>query len=364
MSDPERLLVLITGTGRSGTSTMSGSFHHLGLHVPGPYLGANESNPKGFFESRFSMRFHKELLDSVGVNAMDSRPNALDEVRAAITPEHRARLEKFLAKVGDEHDQIVVKDPRSVWTQPLWRDAAATVGRDIRYVSMLRHPAETIGSRATYYASDEADRRRRYEIFNISRWINNQLISERETRGARRSFVRYTDLLEDWRPVVTRIADELGLLYAVPPTAEHHPVDDFIEPDLRRVRVVWDDLEIPPALQAIGDEVWQTLNRLHDNGGADETASADLDALAERYRQLFDEASAISHDAAEGRLEEARRAGAQAERERLSAEAAELPAPPARSGAPRVDEVGGRDLIKEAGRRVLRKVGRRGGDAE
>lgn len=357
MSEADRLLVLITGTGRSGTSTMSGSFHHLGLHVPGPYLGANESNPKGFFESRFAMRFHKELLDSVGVNAMDSRPTALAEVRAAITPQHQARLEKFLAKVGEGHDQVVVKDPRSVWTQLLWRDAAAAVGRDIRYVSMLRHPAETIGSRATYYASDEADRRRRYEIFNISRWINNQLINERETRGTRRSFVRYTDLLEDWRLVATRLADELGLTYPVPPSAEHHPVDDFIEPDLRRVRVTWDDLEIPPALQAIADEVWQALNTLHDNGGVDDAASAELDQLAERYRVLFDEASAISHDAAEGRLEEAKRAGAAAERERLAAERP-VAAP---AGAPRIDEVGGRDLVKEAGRRLVRKVRRRGG---
>ncbi len=56
-----RTLLLVTGTGRSGTSTMSGTLHHLGLHVPGPYLGANESNPKGFYESRWSVRFHNDL---------------------------------------------------------------------------------------------------------------------------------------------------------------------------------------------------------------------------------------------------------------------------------------------------------------
>ncbi len=360
MSEPERLLVLITGTGRSGTSTMSGSFHHLGLHVPGPYLGANESNPKGFFESRFSMRFHKELLESAGVNAMDSRPSALDEVREAITPEHRAKVEKFLARVGEGHDQIVVKDPRSVWTQSLWRDAAATVGRDTRFVSMLRHPAETIGSRATYYASDEADRRRRYEIFNISRWINNQLISERETRGARRSFVRYVDLLDDWRPVANRLADELGLQYAGDLTpGVHHPVDDFIEPDLRRVRVTWDDLDIPPGLQAIGDEVWQALGRLHDSAGADEEASAALDQLAVRYRALFDEASAISHDDAEGRIEQARREGTEAGRAQAEKAVSGQGADAVGNGR-QIDDIGGRELIGIAFGRLRDRFGRRG----
>jgi hypothetical protein len=62
VSDMAGVLVLITGTGRSGTSTMSGTLHHLGLHVPGPYLGSNESNPKGFFESRWAVRFHKRLV--------------------------------------------------------------------------------------------------------------------------------------------------------------------------------------------------------------------------------------------------------------------------------------------------------------
>ena len=69
-------LVLITGTGRSGTSTMSGTFHHLGLHVPGPYLGANDSNPKGFFESRWSVKFHKRITAAAGINDFDGRPQA------------------------------------------------------------------------------------------------------------------------------------------------------------------------------------------------------------------------------------------------------------------------------------------------
>ena len=126
-----KTLVLITGTGRSGTSTMSGTLHHLGLHVPGPYLGANESNPKGFFESSWAVQFHKQITAAARINDFDSRPSAFARSQAAITPELRGQLAAYLAENALGHDQVVVKDPRSVWAQALWQEVAAESGFDI-----------------------------------------------------------------------------------------------------------------------------------------------------------------------------------------------------------------------------------------
>jgi hypothetical protein len=137
---------------------MSGTFDQLGLHVPGPYLGANESNPKGFFESKWSVRFHKQITSAAGINDFDSRPDAFALAQTAVTDELRADLRDFLTFESRDHDQVVVKDPRSVWTQEVWRDAAEQVGLEIVFISMLRHPAEVVGSRTTYYAKP---RRRR-----------------------------------------------------------------------------------------------------------------------------------------------------------------------------------------------------------
>ena len=249
-------LVLITGTGRSGTSTMSGTLHHLGLSVPGPHFGANESNPKGFFESRWAVRFHKSLAEAAGIDQFDARPQAMAYARSATTDTFRTRLVERLTRWADE-DQVVVKDPRSVWAQQLWCDAAAEVGREIRYVSMLRHPAESIGSRSTYYVAEGSsdERRRAYEILSTVRWINAQLVSERETRGRTRAFVRYTDLLRDWRPVAARLRDELGLRLNTDLGPERHPVDDFIEPALRRHSVGWEGLRVPAPLVELAEEI-------------------------------------------------------------------------------------------------------------
>jgi hypothetical protein len=349
-----KLLILITGTGRSGTSTMSGTLHHLGLFVPGPYLGANESNPKGFYESRWAVRFHKEVTDAAGIHEFDSRPTAFGRVQDAIDDDRRRRLVAFLAEQAGQSDQVVVKDPRTVWTQELWRSAAAEVGLELRCISMLRHPAEVVGSRSTYYANpDDEAARRRYETFNVARWVNNSIVNERETRGLPRAFVRYTDLLTDWRPVLAGLGEDLGLRYDVDvTTGAPSPVDEFIDPDLRRHRVTWDDLDVPADLQDIAQRICDDLDVLADSHGVDASVSADLDALSARYDRLLADATAISHDAIEEVRRDARAAGTREARKEAAAPG------PATVADRRVGETGSKDLLRVVGGRLRSKLRR------
>jgi hypothetical protein len=257
---------------------------------------------------------------------------------------------------------VVVKDPRTVWTQQLWREVAADVGLDIRFVSMLRHPAEVVGSRTTYYSrTTDQDHRRSYEIFNLARWVNGSLVSERGTRGSTRAFVSYVDLLTDWRPVLVGLAQDLGLTYDVDVAGgEASPVDDFIDPDLRRHAVTWDDLELPDELVSIADAIWTDLQSLQAAHGDDEDASADLDVQAQRYARLYADSADIAHDAVE-----TERMKAQARADAL-AEQAEVPEPTPAPTVPDgvesrpVGEVGGRDLLRVVAGRARRKLSRHG----
>ena len=353
------VLVLITGTGRSGTSTIAGSLYHLGLHVPGPYLGANESNPKGFFESRWAIKFHKQITSAARIGDFDSRPDALERAHHAVTPEMRERLVTFLRENSEGAPQVVIKDPRSVWAQRLWKDAAAEADLKIRYLSMLRHPAEVVGSRTTYYAN-QADQaaRRHYQTNSVARWVNNSLISERETRGEVRTFVPYADLLDDWRPVLRRVADELGLtLNDDLAQRMHHPVDDFIDPSLRRHQVTWDDIAVPDDLRDVAQQVWDDQLTLSSSSGADAQVSAHLKTLAGDYDRIFSDAAAISHDATAGATEAARRAGAREAARRMARKQMA-----ARHVLPLEErplrDVGGRDLLGQAARRAVRRFRR------
>jgi hypothetical protein len=351
---------------------MSGTFDQLGLHVPGPYLGANDSNPKGFFESKWAVRFHKQITSGSGINDFDSRPNAFDLAQRAVTDDLRSQLRDFLARESQGHDQVVVKDPRSVWAQRVWRDAAKQAGVQIVFISMLRHPAEVVGSRTTYYASpDDTEAQRSYGTFNVARWVNSSLVSERETRGERRAFVSYVDLLSDWRPVLAGLAEDLGLTYNVDVAGgEASGVDEFIDPALRRHEVTWDELEIPESLRSIAQAVWDDLLVLHAGHGVDTQASADLDEQSQRYRELFRAAADISHDAVETerrRLRELTGKPRPPSRPARSPVRSPAPTAPTKKPASRhtgvealpVGEVGGRDLLRVVAGRLVRKVSRR-----
>jgi len=354
-------LILVTGSGRSGTSSMSGTLHHLGLHVPGPYLGANTSNPKGFFESKWSVRFHNDLLSRAGVTIADSRPEAVDLIGGVIEPRDRRRLGAFLDRATAEHTQTVVKDPRIVWTHRLWEQEAAERGLSVAYVTMLRHPAEVVGSRLTYYSGtdgsqEKAVERRAYAITNLARWINVSLVNERRTRGARRAFVRYADLLTDWRAVTTRLESELGLEYAVAVAAETpSAVDDFLDSGLRRHGAGWDGVPVPESLSHLAEQVWETLQGHCDgpdepddaDASAPEAIGARLDELAGRYADLRTDAVAFTRDG---------RGGAAPIRHR---EAPPAPVDPPGTDVRRVGDVGGRELLRIAARRAVGRLPRR-----
>ncbi|MFP5283154.1 MAG: sulfotransferase family protein [Actinomycetes bacterium] len=317
-----RRLVLVTGSGRSGTSTVAGLLSHLGLYVPQPVLPANQSNPRGFYESSWPVTFHQRLAKHARINQFDARPDAEARVRAAVTDAHRTELGDWLNEQAEFGRQLVVKDPRSVFSLSLWADAAREADLPIRYLSMLRHPAEVLGSYATYYTttSDQA-RRRRYQVFILARWLNATLTFERGTRGQPRTFVSYPDLLDDWRGTMDGVREDLGLQFPAPWVAGRpHAGDDFLDPDLRRMRTQFADLAMPRGLQAIAEEVWDSLEVLTQQHGADPTASARLDELAARYAELYEDALAITQNAYEAAVAEARRAGAAKARRALRQE--------------------------------------------
>ena len=71
-----RRVVFVVGSGRSGTSTMSGTLQTLGMHVPQPEVVADSTNPKGFGEPQWVVDLHHELLARSGVQVSDARPRA------------------------------------------------------------------------------------------------------------------------------------------------------------------------------------------------------------------------------------------------------------------------------------------------
>ena len=288
-------LVLVSGSGRSGTSSLAGTLKRLGLHVPQPEVEASETNPRGFYEPQWVIDFHKRHLKELALFNIDSRPAAVDIVaRHVETGVPTGELHEWLSGQLAEHDhagdQIVVKDPHAFWFAQVWEVVSAELGADLRWLTALRHPAEVVGSRDIAYLSSQSEELRlTKETSNVAGWVHAALLTEQAGRGSKRAFVRYVDLLADWRAALAPVQQQLELdfnadLSASPEHRDHHPVDDFIEPSMRKSQLTWDDVRTPDWLRDMAEEVWQLLGVLT-------TTPHDVDTLA----RLDDDPRGLPH---------------------------------------------------------------------
>jgi hypothetical protein len=301
-------LVVVTGSGRSGTSTVAGALKMLGSYVPQPEIPPNDANPRGYFEPTWVVVFDKKVLAEAGVKTLDGRPAAVELMSGATGREDLlAELSEWFSGQLQGH-QVVVKDPRIVWLRDMYEQVARDLGVETAWLTMLRHPAEVVGSRDRHYlANADESRRVTRETANLAGWVNVGLVNERASRGGQRAFVHYSSLIEDWRAAMADVARRLDLSYDYDlASAEHHPVDDFIDVTLRRVQVTLDDLDVPANLREIAEHVWNSLDAL-SRDPEDPAAMATLDRMREEYDRLFAHSAALVQDATDSAVEETRR---------------------------------------------------------
>ena len=295
----KRRVVFVVGSGRSGTSTMAGALRTLGMHVPQPEVAADDTNPKGFGEPQWVVDFHAELLKRCNVQVSDARPSAWFEAgKLAGFEPSRERLHTWLEEqLTTGGPEVVVKDPRLAWFIGLWRSAAVRCEAAPAYVTMLRPPAEVVGSKQKYYAGPAAGGDLRAgEVQRTAAWVNMMLHTERATRGETRTFVRYADLLDDWTIPLFDIGRRFDLTSLQEANANHvRAVHAFIDPTLRRVTATLDDLDLPPRLRELAQETWERLDGLADPEGDTPAVHRQLDDLRAAYTDLYAEAEAIAH---------------------------------------------------------------------
>lgn len=289
-ADDRRRLLLVAGTGRSGTSTAVGVLARHGFHVPLPEVAADDTNPRGYGEPQWVVDLHGRRLRRARVQVADSRPAAWQLAARVVDQQTRDRVRAWLEEHFLQSPRLVVKDPRLLWFLPAWTELGESLGAEVGYVTMLRPPPETVGSRRTYY------NRRLEDPHGTAGWINLMLGTERATRGRPRAFVRYHDLLDDWAPVVAHIWRRTGIDGGEPPAPSEDP-GEFIDRGLHRMRLDWSDLDLPERLERLAQASWECLDVLATpEAQADDPEVLDrLDELRREYAAYYAESESVAH---------------------------------------------------------------------
>jgi hypothetical protein len=314
-------LLVIAGSGRSGTSLMAGLAGRLGYRIPQPELNSNESNPHGFGEPRWAVGFHKELLRSANISHEDARPEAWDvSAKVAGRDRARARLGGWLEEQFEQSDRVVVKDPRLAWFLELYGAVADELSAELAIVTMLRDPAETVRSRQMAYTSaiDATTR--------MAGWLNMMLSLECLTRGRPRAIIRYEDLLVRWQPTLRAAEPRLRLSLVSDATPDQlAAAGSLVDPSLRRASASLAELDLFPVVQTLAERAYQALGDLAldpdavDPGAYDVSSSFEpIDGVRRDYERFYLECEAVTRSSITAARSQARR---RAQREQRGAAA-------------------------------------------
>ena len=292
-------VVLMAGMHRSGTSALARVFNLLGADLPEPLVPPSLGNELGHWEPAEVVAMNDRALLAAGSDVNDMHPLAAEwrasDAYAVFVEEVRA----YVQRVSRPGRLVVVKDPRIAVLAAPWREGVERAGLAPRFLIAFRDPwevARSLSRRQLEHFPDEVWPHARV----VALWLKHHLELERASRGARRSFTGYADLMRDWRGEVERTRRQLGLAPLVPSPAQTEAVEAFLRPDAHRQRRT-DQTGEP----GVAGEVLDALQaRIADpDGGADAFDAAD-DRLAQAGALLGDYLAALEarvRENAEGR---------------------------------------------------------------
>ena len=146
-------MIIITGSGRSGTSAVARMVHESGLPVGHDLVAADEGNAAGYYEERELINRNQWILNDAGLNRWFATATR-EEMLAAARPHHDA-MRELLANATPAW-----KDPRFCWTLEAWMEL---MPEKPRLVVCLRSPTEVVASAMKYYGQVTYEARRALE---------------------------------------------------------------------------------------------------------------------------------------------------------------------------------------------------------
>lgn len=203
ISEHLRQGVLVLGMHRSGTSAMSGVLAKLGCALPTDLMGAGAGNEKGHWEPQGIVSLNDELLASAGSHWEDWAPFNPDWYTSPIYPTFLDRARQRLRESFGSEPLFVLKDPRICRLTPFWISAIEAENINPLFVLCIRDPREI--------AESLMNRDGMEKEYAVLLWLRYSLDAEAGTRGRKRTFCNFTQLVNDWSSTTHRIGSVLNL---------------------------------------------------------------------------------------------------------------------------------------------------------
>lgn len=307
-----RTAVMIVAMHRSGTSALSRALNLLGGDMPPRLIGADQWNAAGYWESKPIKDLNEEMLLSGGGEWSEWLEFNPDWFKSSAVQRFRDRAIELVGSEFTDSPLFIFKDPRLSILMPFWRSIFDELGIDQVAIHPLRNPVEVARS---------LERRNNFLMSKgVLLWLRYTLDGERGTRGLRRIFTTFDDLLEDPAGLIERTQDDLGLIWPRNSVKARREIAQFLSADMRHHR---DGARVLRSLSYGSDWVVRTYETLM--GFAADGENADGRAALDEVRAQFVAAShAFGTIAKDNEDRHAKIAQLQQDREKAGARQAEL----------------------------------------
>lgn len=246
-----QVCLLILGMHRSGTSALSRVLNIAGADLPAHLVGPNDGNTQGHWEPMPLVTYHDQILEEVGSHHLDwlkldiarLEPQRLEEIGRHIT--------RLVRSEFGQASLFVLKDPRVSRFAELYLDVLRSAEIDPRVIVSVRNPLEVCLS------LEKRNQVSRSQSAML--WLRYTIDAEINSRKARRTFVRYADLVEDWQSVLGRVKAELALDELRDFAEIGSLVDDFLSSKHRHHSCSSEDLQHDPVLSGWVTTVWEAM---------------------------------------------------------------------------------------------------------
>ena len=178
--------ILVLGMHRSGTSMVARLLNMMGAYfaAEGISTGANQENPKGFWERRDVRTLNDMLLHSAGADWHRVSNFTLEKIPPAALAQFKMEAGKMILDM-DAHRPWFLKEPRFCLLAPLW-------------LELLEVPVYVIVNRSPIEVARSLQMRNGFPIgVGLALWERYNVAALNATRGRQRVQVNHADLMAD-----------------------------------------------------------------------------------------------------------------------------------------------------------------------
>jgi hypothetical protein len=195
--------IVVLGMHRSGTSALTGVFNRLGFSAGTKLLPANQFNARGYFENENLNQLLDKFLSELDRTWHDERLLPANWLLRDVTSETVEAIKVLLAEEYDLNQPTIIKNPRICRLLPLLNIVWQSTGQTPYYIFSLRSPFAVIRS---LEQRDSLPPHRAALLYAA-----HLLEAELHSRNQPRVFIKYDDLLQDWRLTISNIEAGLDL---------------------------------------------------------------------------------------------------------------------------------------------------------